>query len=209
MGSPSAISARATLCASGTASVSSRPHGKRLPVARPSGLTTTATLSSGWMRMVRGWRAAVMRRVVAPRSSSSHQAGSFGIELPVGDKVLHGKGIVARAERLVDIEIVGALDGIEVQLNAEAGALGQSNVAVSDLERIACEMLPVLPDPVGIDGGDVAGRGGGGVRHHGERDVEMVVGVRAPGESVVATGLRYAHRALHRPEMRVGERNVD
>ena len=69
--------------------------------------------------------------------------------------------------------------------------------------------LAVLPDPVGVDRGDLAGRGGADVGEHRERNVEVVVGVRAPGQAAVAAGLGDAHRALHGPEVRVGQRNVD
>ena len=52
-------------------------------------------------------------------------------------------------------------------------------------------------------------RGGGDVGEHRERDVEVIVRMRAPGEAPVAARLRDAHRAAKRPEMRVGERDVD
>src|SRR3954453_13993878 len=44
---------------------------------------------------------------------------------------------------------------------------------------------------------------------HGEGYVEVIVGVRAPGESPFAAELSYADRALHCPEVRVGEWDVD
>ncbi len=54
-----------------------------------------------------------------------------------------------------------------------------------------------------------AGRGGGDVGEHGERDVEVVVGVRAPGEAPLAAELGDSDGALHGPEVRVGEGDVD
>ena len=54
-----------------------------------------------------------------------------------------------------------------------------------------------------------AGRGGGDVGEHRQRHVEVVVGVRAPGQSPCVAELRDAHRAGHRPEVRIGQRNVD
>ena len=54
-----------------------------------------------------------------------------------------------------------------------------------------------------------AGSGGGDVGEHGERDVEVVVGVGAPGEAPFAAELGHADGALHGPEVRVGEGNVD
>ena len=82
-------------------------------------------------------------------------------------------------------------------------------LAVLDLQRLFGEPLAVLPDPVRVDCGDLAGRGRRHVREHGERNIEMVVRVRSPGQPPVAAELRHAHRALHRPEMRIGERDVD
>ena len=54
-----------------------------------------------------------------------------------------------------------------------------------------------------------AGRGGGDVGEHGEGDVEVVVGVRAPREAPLAAELGDADGALHGPEVRVGEGDVD
>ncbi len=47
------------------------------------------------------------------------------------------------------------------------------------------------------------------MREHGQRHVEVVVRMRAPGQAPVAAGLRHAHRAGHGPEVRVGQRDVD
>ena len=43
----------------------------------------------------------------------------------------------------------------------------------------------------------------------GQRDVEVIVGVRSPSKAPLAAELRYAHRALHCPEVRIGEWNID
>ena len=77
-----------------------------------------------------------------------------------------------------------------------------------DLQRLQGEALAVLPDPVGVDGGDFADRRSPHVREHGQRHIEVVVGMAAPGQPPVAAGLRHAHAARHRPKMRVGQRNV-
>src|ERR1035441_10158460 len=158
--------------------------------------------------MYRGSMEAVMRCIVALRLSSSHQAWPPGIELPVGNEALHGDGVIARAKGLTIVEVVRALDSIEVEFNAEAGSLGHCNHAVLDLERIACQLLSVLPDPMRVHGRDSARCGRGDMRDHGERDIEVVVGVRAPSESVIATSLRHMHRALHGPEMRIDRKST-
>ncbi len=96
-----------------------------------------------------------------------------------------------------------------VDLDAQAGLLRDRDLASLDEQRLLGEALAFLPDPVGVHRGDVAGRGGADVREHRERDVEVVVRMRSPGEAAFLTDLRDLHRALHGPEVRIGERDVD
>ena len=77
-----------------------------------------------------------------------------------------------------------------------------------DFDRLTCQPLSVLPNPVRVDRGDLAGCSRGRMREHRERDIEVIVGVRAPGEAPIVAHLRHAHRALHGPEVRIGKRNV-
>src|ERR1700736_6389181 len=102
-----------------------------------------------------------------------------------------------------------SLDGAAIDLDAETGAIGDRALGAPDLQWFLGKRLAVLPDPVGIDRSDLARRGGADMGEHGERDVKVIVGMRAPGEAVVAAGLSHPHRALHGPEMRVGEWDVD
>ena len=102
-----------------------------------------------------------------------------------------------------------SLDGGHVEIDTEARPIRQANRAGFDAQRLLREPLAVLPDPVRVDGGDAARRRGGYVSEHGERNVEVVVRVRPPREAPVAAGLRNAHGSGQRPEMRVGERDVD
>src|SRR6185369_2086951 len=129
------------------------------------------------------------------------------VEFPAGYQVLHGHRVVSRPQAVLLVKLVGFLDLGHVELDAQAGLLGYLDHAADDLQRVAREPLAVLPDPVGVDRGDTAWRGGGHMREHGQRNVEMVVGMRAPGQAPVAAGLRNAHRAGHRPEVRVGQRD--
>ena len=89
------------------------------------------------------------------------------------------------------------------------GRSGTVELAVNDLQRVFGEALAVLPDPMGVDRGDFAGRCRGYVGKHCERDVKVIVGVRAPGEAPLAAELGHADRALHRPEVRIGQGYVD
>ena len=101
------------------------------------------------------------------------------------------------------------LDLGHVELDAEAGLLRHLDEAAFDLQRLFRQALAVLPDPVRVDRRDAAGRRRADVGEHRQRDVEVVVRVRAPGQAPVAAGLGDAHRAGHRPEVRIGERDVD
>ena len=123
---------------------------------------------------------------------------------------MHGLGVVARPEAVVLVKLVGRFERGHVDLDAEAGAVGYRRSCPPTIcSGSLRQLLAVLPDPVGVDRGDLARRGRRHMREHRQRDVEMVVGMRAPGQAVVAAGLRHAHRALHGPEMRIGQRDVD
>ena len=66
-----------------------------------------------------------------------------------------------------------------------------------------------LPDPMGVDGGRVARNRRTYLSDHGKRDVKVVVGMGTPSKAELVTELPDANRPLHRPEMAVGERDVD
>jgi hypothetical protein len=51
--------------------------------------------------------------------------------------------------------------------------------------------------------------GGGHVGEHRQRHLEVVVGVGTPRQPPHVAQLRDAHRAGHRPEVRVGKRDVE
>ena len=55
----------------------------------------------------------------------------------------------------------------------------------------------------------IFGKGGGRMGEHGQGNIEVVVGVRAPGQAEFLAQLRQAHRALHGPEVRVGQGDID
>src|SRR5690606_28352279 len=74
--------------------------------------------------------------------------------------------------------------------------------------RIVREVLTVLPDPVGIDGGHPPRCSGGDVGEHGQGNIEVVVRMRTPGQAPVVAHLRHAYGTRHGPEVRVGQWNV-
>ncbi len=122
---------------------------------------------------------------------------------------MHLRCIVARAQCLRLVELMRPLDGIEIEIDAKARALRHSQHAIADQKRIERETLPILPDPVRVNGRDGAGRGGRYMRNHRQGNVEVVVRVRAPSEPIVAAHLRDAYRSLHGPEVRIGQWYVD
>ena len=80
----------------------------------------------------------------------------------------HGIGPIAEPHRL---DIAGAREQMPriqlravVEFHTETGLLGHRQIAVDDLVGLLGDALAVLPDPVGVDGGDVAGCGGGAMR---------------------------------------------
>src|SRR5277367_6683670 len=97
---------------------------------------------------------------------------------------------------------------LQVDLDAETGTVWELDRPIDDLERLPGQTLAVLPDPMSIYSGYVSRSCRRYMGKHGQRDVEVIVGVRSPGEAPVAAELRYAHGALHGPEMRIGQRNV-
>jgi hypothetical protein len=101
-------------------------------------------------------------------------------------------------------------DAVHVRLDAQARPLRHGDLAADDLQRLARQALAAfLPDPVGVDGRDLARRRRRAVGEHRQRHVEVVVRVRAPGQAPVGAELGQAHRTLHGPEVRIGQRDVD
>ena len=109
---------------------------------------------------------------------------------------------------MLQIQLMSFVNFDHVKLNAQAGFFRDLDGAVFNLQRLASQALAVLPDPVRVHGGYLAGCGGAHMREHGQRDVKVVVGMRAPGQAPGLAHLRDPNRALHGPEMRVGQRNV-
>src|SRR6478736_8411217 len=75
------------------------------------------------------------------------------IELPAWNEELHGLSVVARAQPLTEVELVGLVDFVHVELDAQSRPLRDLDMAALDLQRRSRQALPVLPDPVGVDRG--------------------------------------------------------
>src|SRR5438105_10910699 len=75
---------------------------------------------------------------------SAYQAGSLGVEFPVGNQVLHGLGVVARSQRELLIQLVRFLDLSQVDVDAETGPVGDSQETVNNPKRLFRQALAVL-----------------------------------------------------------------
>ncbi len=104
---------------------------------------------------------------------------------------------------------MGLLHLLHIDFDTETRLLRHCDGAVHDLQRLLGQSLDaLLPDPVCIQCVVEARNSGADMCHHGQRDVEVVVGVRAPGITEIMTHLCHTHGTLHGPEVRVCQDNV-
>ena len=116
--------------------------------------------------------------------------------------------VVARAEPVLEVELVR---GRERRGRADAEAGRGRNLDGPSRICSGCSVRPWPSCQIQCVSSAVIspGRGGADVGEHRQRDVEVVVGVRAPGQPEVVAELGDPDRAGHGPEVRVGERDVD
>src|SRR5579883_639512 len=173
----------------------------------PDPSTHSPAMKFFWMADM--YSSKVSCKVSCDVSCLSYEAGTLVVKGPAGDQELHGDGVVARAKPVLVVERIRRLDRAAIDLDAEPGTVRNGDLAALDLQRLARQRLAILPDPMGVDRGDLAGGGGTNIGEHGKRNIEMVVGVRAPSQPVVPAGLGHTDRALHGPEMGIGQRDID
>src|SRR5688572_26724758 len=75
------------------------------------------------------------------------ERGALRIEGPVRDQVLHGHGVVARAQALREVELMRLFNLELVEVDAEPRPLRHLDGPALDAERLPGQALPVLPDP--------------------------------------------------------------
>ncbi|MPN60008.1 hypothetical protein SDC9_207731 [bioreactor metagenome] len=122
-----------------------------------------------------------------------YQAGLLVVKCPSGDQVLHADRIVARAQAMLQVQLMRFLHLIQVNVYAKAGLFRQVDAAVDDLHGLFGQALPaLLPDPVRIDAVHFAGNRRGALHHHGQADIKMVVAVAAPHQPEIIAQLPYA-----------------
>ncbi|MNE32919.1 hypothetical protein D3C80_1265520 [compost metagenome] len=95
-----------------------------------------------------------------------------------------------------------------IQLHPKPRPRRHVHMPVDDAQWFAGQALAVLPDPVGVDRSDFTRRRSRHLGEHCQRDIEVVVGMRTPGQPPVVAHLRHPYRTLQGPEVRVGQRNV-
>lgn len=129
-------------------------------MARLKNLIGVGSNGAAGTEKIRPGRAVSLKRYVESQGNrkSANQAGALGIEGPAGDQVLHANGVVPAAQAVVQVELVGLLELLPVQLHAQAGPLRQIDAAVHNLQRRPGQALqPLLPDPVGVDAVELTG----------------------------------------------------
>src|SRR5438105_2916859 len=85
---------------------------------------------------------------------SAVERGALRIECPAWNQVLHRHRVIARAQAVLQVEMVRSFDLDHVELDTEAGLLGHRHETPLDLQRLLGQALPVLPDPMRVDRGD-------------------------------------------------------
>src|SRR3569833_439972 len=92
--------------------------------------------------------------------TSAHEARALVVKGPAGDLVLHRGGVVTRAEPVRLVQRMRLRDGVAIDLDPKARPAGNRDLAASDLQRLFRQCLAVLPDPMGVDRGNLAGSSG-------------------------------------------------
>ena len=98
---------------------------------------------------------------------------------------------------------------IHIQLHAQARFRRNLHHTALDCKRFFGQSLVTfLPDPMGIDSGNFPRRRRRDMSKHRQRNIKVVVRVRAPGQPELMAHLRHANRTLHRPEVRIRQRDI-
>ena len=107
------------------------------------------------------------------------------------------------------IQLVSFHNLIHIQLHAQTRLRRYLHHATFDFKRLFSQaLIAFLPDPVGIDSGNFARRRRRNMSKHRQRNIKVVVRVRAPGQPKLMTHLRNADRTLHSPEVRIRQRDI-
>jgi hypothetical protein len=126
----------------------------------------------------------------------THKRRPLGVKCPVRNQKLHGDGIITRAEPHLVVALVSQFDLCHINFYTQAGLIRNADETFNNFERLFGQALALLPNPMSVNRGDLARRGGGNVGEHRQRNIEMVVRMGSPGEAPISAHLRDPHRAL-------------
>ncbi|RLR17528.1 hypothetical protein D8L93_08495 [Sodalis-like symbiont of Bactericera trigonica] len=89
---------------------------------------------------------------------------------------------------MLAVKRMGLHDTVHIQLHAKPRRWRHRHLAAANFQRrLGQVLITLLPNPVGIDGGNVTRRGGGHMGKHHQPDVEIVILVRDPHVSPAAS----------------------
>src|SRR3546814_20553678 len=77
---------------------------------------------------------------------------SLGVERPARYQMLHGCRIVARAQTMLQVQLMGFFYFDNIQLHDHARLFRNLHIAVGNLQWVFRKTLAILPYPVRIDG---------------------------------------------------------
>ena len=98
----------------------------------------------------------------------SNHGRHFGVEGPAWNEVLHGHGVVACTQAMLQVKLMRRFYSVHVELDTQARCRRDINHAAFDLQWFLREVLTILPNPMGIDGRDFARCCGRAMREHGQ-----------------------------------------
>ena len=108
------------------------------------------------------------------------------------------------------VKFMGFHHLVTVDFNAQARFIRDLDPAVRNLERLLGQAFTTfLPDPVRIQGIVFTRYGSTDMDAHGKGNIEVVVGVAAPGIAEFVAHLGHTDGTIHGPEMGISKDNVD
>ena len=112
--------------------------------------------------------------------SLAHHARTLVIKRPVRDQILHAHRVIARAQAVFLVQLMSFHYPIHIELHAQTRFRRYLYHPAFNFKGLFGQTLvTLLPDPVGVDGGNFTRRCRRHVGKHRQRDIKVVVRVRA------------------------------
>ncbi len=137
----------------------------------------------------------------------SYHARTFIVECPLWDQILHRHRVIARTQPMFLVQLVGFHHLIHIQPTPRPGVTGPAPSPLIFKRRLSdadclparssgCRFAVIVPE-----------------RQRPRKNIASEISkrllVRLCGQTELMAHLRHTYRALHRPEMRVRQRNID